>query len=193
MKYLRGIVAWIASLVGIANVWNVIKLVSVFCLAFVLLIGCGEQNLDDPKVREKIIAEVIDIDNLQTRRAPSGEELRYAPNQEQPYTGWAKGWVTDEHQALLQFKHGKRHGTYISWYSNGQNSEKGTYKNDEKVGLWTEWFENGQKFSEGTYKNGEKDGVWVYWYKHGEEYGRETYKDGENTSEPEPIKAEQTE
>ena len=55
-----------------------------------------------PKVREKILAEAIDEDNLQARQTSSGEELHYAPNQEQPYTGWIK-----RNHSLQQFRRGR--------------------------------------------------------------------------------------
>ena len=145
----------IGSVADIVSAW---KVLSVFCIMFVLLIGCGEPNLDDPKVREKIIAEAINFDSLQTRRAPSGEELRYAPNQEQPYTGWVKG-----ERVLQQYQNGIPNGIYISWYRNGQNSKKGTYRNGQKNGVWTEWRENGQRDSEGIYKNNVQNGMWSYW------------------------------
>ncbi len=160
----------LGSVVDIVSVW---KVLSVFCLVFVLFVGCGEPNLDDPKVREKIIAEAIEYDKLQTRKSPSGEELRYAPNQEQPYTGWIKtNWT------LQQFQNGKSNGLYIEWYESGQNEEKGTMRNGTKDGRWTFWYENGQKEREGTYKNGERNGLWTEWYTDGAEKSKGNYKAG---------------
>lgn len=158
---------------SVVDIVSVRKVLSVFCIMFVLLIGCGEPNLDDPKVREKIIAEAIDEDNLQTRETPSGEELRYTLNQEKPYTGWVKtNWT------LQQFQNGKPNGLYIEWYRSGQNEEKGTIRNGTKDGRWTYWYENGQKYEEGTYKDDKKEGLWTRWYKNGQKYEKGTYKDG---------------
>ena len=170
------------SVVDIVSVW---KVLSVFCIMFVLLIGCGEPNLDDPKIREKIIAEAIDEDNLQTRKTPSGEELRYAPNQERPYAGWVK-----RDRELWQFQNGKPNGLYISWFWNGQNSEKGIFRNGEKVGLWTEWHDNGQKWEEGTYKEGKKNGRWTEWDQNGEKLWSETYTDGKGEYDSIPLNEE---
>ena len=163
------------SVIGILSVWKAMRLVSVFCLTGALFIGCGEPNLNDPRARDKVLAKAIDASNLQTRRAPSGEELRYAPNQERPYTGWVKS--IGEVGTLAQFQNGKPNGIYISWYSNGQNSEKGIFRNGRN-GLWTKWYKNGQKSSEGPYKNGERDGLWIEWYTDGTEKSKGTYKSG---------------
>ena len=49
-----------AASIGLSSVWKVIKWGLTFCLALTLLIGCGgEPNLDNPKVREKILAKAI--------------------------------------------------------------------------------------------------------------------------------------
>ena len=149
------------------------KVVFVFCIVSLLLIGCAEPNLDDPETREKVIAKAIDADSLQNRRAPSGEELRYAPNQERPYSGWVKSRRT-----LYQFQNGKRHGTYISWDINQQNCERGIFRDGERNGLWTEWYENGQKRSEGSYKEGWKEGMWTEWYENGQKRSEGSYKEG---------------
>ena len=71
-----------------------------------LMVGCGEQalnaqtsknepglsiDLDDNETLEGIIAEAIDVKTLRIRDNKEGEKLAHAPNQETPYTGWAKG------------------------------------------------------------------------------------------------------
>ncbi len=159
----------IGSVVDIVSVW---KVLSVFCIMFLLIIGCGEPNLDDPKVREEVIAKAINEDSLQTRRTPSGEELHYAPNQERPYAGWVKSGRT-----LYQFQNGKPNGLYINWYSNNQNYQKGIFRNGQRNGLWTEWYENGQKSREGSYKNNKQDSTWVFWYGNGQKSSEGTYTD----------------
>ena len=117
--------------------WDVITIISMFCMCFALLIGCGGSemddddpiadgdlisdnlpNLDDPKMREQILMEAIDEDNLQTRQSSSGEELFYAPNQEEPYTGWVKSQQEEDdnllwYNELWQVQDGKKHGIYL--------------------------------------------------------------------------------
>ena len=155
------------------SAWKIMALASVFCFVITLLNGCGEPNLDDPKVREQVLAEAIDEDSLQTRRAPSGEELRYAPNQERPYAGWVK-----DGRELYQFQNGKRNGLYINWYSNNQNYQKGIFRDGKEDGLWTTWYENGQKGVEVTYKDGNIDGLVTQWHENGQKGEEGTYKDG---------------
>ena len=69
-----------------------------------LMVGCGDPDLDDPETLAKTITEAIDFNKLQKRG-----ELFYAPNQQTPYTGRAK-YMHDNGQikALGQFKDGKR-------------------------------------------------------------------------------------
>ena len=154
------------AVIGIGRVWEMMKFIPGLCMCLALFIGCGEPNLDDPKVREKILAKAIGDGDLRTRWTSSGEEMRYTPNQQVGHTGWVKGT-----RELWQLKHGKKHGIYISWwYSNQQNMVKGTYKDGSKNGLWTEWHENGQKSSEGIYKDGSEDGSWTYWSENGQKY-----------------------
>ena len=62
-----------------------IKFIPALCMGILLFTGCDEPNLDDLKVREKILAEAMNASNLQTRQTPSSKKLRYAPNQEQPF------------------------------------------------------------------------------------------------------------
>ncbi len=171
------------TLAEVIRVWKVMKLVSIISLAFVMSIGCGEPNLENPKVRERILAQAIDYRNIQNRSTPSGEELAYAPNQNHPYTGWVKGSgpvmyeISDAVGAIgfLIHAQGGKPNVYISWYPNGQISEKGTFRNFKRNGVWTRWYENSQKYEEGTYKNDEKDGLWIQWSEDGEEVSRETY------------------
>ncbi len=139
----------VVSTINIGSLSEALRGIFVLCMIIALFLGCGEQNLDDPKVREKIIAEAIDEAILQTRSTPSGEDLCYAPNQERPYNGWVKS-----SSKLYQFQNGKQHGTYISWYENGQKRSEGSYKEGWKEDMWTEWSMNGQIHGNGFYKKG---------------------------------------
>ena len=74
-------------------------------------------DLDDNETRNRIIAEAIDNDDI-----PSD------------YTGWAKDgmWSNGQIQRLIQFKDGKLDGHLISWYEDGTESHRYTYK-DGKI------------------------------------------------------------
>ena len=172
--------------VGVGRAWNVSKVISLFYMCFMLLIGCGGSDLTDPEsnlddlpnlddltVRDQILTEAVDNANLQTRHSPSGERLRYLPNQQVPYTGWVKS-----EQGLWQMKDGKLHGLYLRWHPNQQNQARGFYKDGSETGSWTYWYENGQKSGEGVYKDASPDGRWTQWYENGQKRAEGVYKDG---------------
>ena len=153
---------------GIGHIWVVIKTISVLCMCFAFLIGCGEDDdmisenptdlldnlpdLDDLEVREHILMDAYAEENLLIRVSESGEELIYAPNQDAPYTGWVK-WrdaISGDPPwwGLWQAKDGKRHGIYLLWDpENQQNLERGFYKDGFRDGLWNFWTENGEKYN----------------------------------------------
>ena len=143
-----------------------------------LMVGCGSPDLDDKETLDEIIAEAIDEDKLQ-KRGKKGEELRYAPDQNTPYTGWSKR-MHDNGQIswLFQYKDGKRDGPLTYWYSNKQKESEWTYKDGNWDGLKTSWYRNGQKKDEATYKDGNKDGLQMFWYPNGQKKEEGTYKDG---------------
>ena len=64
------------------------------------------------------------------------------------------------------FRHGKTHGPWVKFWSNGQLHSKGTYKDGIKIGPWVFYYENGQLTFKGNYKNG-LDGPWVGYNKDG--------------------------
>ena len=165
-----------------------IKCFSLICITLLLLIGCEEPplpeppnvtespNLDDSEVRKSIFDAAIDEADLQVTRNTSGEKIYHAANQEQPYTGWVKNI-----RKLQQFRDGKKHGIYISWYGNWQKVEQGQYKNGVQDGLWTQWDPVGQTEIEGTYKDGNRDGLWTLWHPNGEKESEITYEKGSVT------------
>jgi len=75
-------------------------------------------DLDDNETRNKIIVEAIDEGKLQ-ERGEEGEELRYAPDQNMPYTGWAKTMhgdpFADWRVRVTQYKDGKEDGLAREW------------------------------------------------------------------------------
>ena len=162
-----------------------IKFFSVICVTLLLLIGCDDPhlpeppistespNLDEPKVRNTVFDEARDEADLQFRRNASGEKIYYAPNPKQPYTGWVKNI-----RKLQQFREGKKHGIYISWYGNWQKAEQGQYKNGVRDDLWIQWDPMGEKESEGVYKDGNRHGLWTLWHSNGQKESEITYENG---------------
>ena len=151
--------------------WATVKIIPALFAVLLLVSGCGEPNLNDPKVRDKILAEALPENNLQTRRTPSGEEMHYAPNEQTPYTGWLKENkppMKEGKYRLWKMRDGKKHGKWAEWYRDGQTEIEGSYQEDKKHGKWTRWRSNGQKVKEENYQDGVLHGKWVEWYENGQ-------------------------
>ena len=161
--------------------WCTICVIGSFCV-----IGCSETPEEDPSEsvelpltaeEMKFFQQAMDIGILVIRREDfgrgvQGEPLWYAPDQEAPYTGWAKN-----EEELFQIMDGKKHGLYIRWvpYFN-YKMEKGSYQNGWRHGSWTFWYENDQKKSEGSYQNGWKAASWIFWYHNGQKKAEGAYR-----------------
>ena len=118
-----------------------------------------EPDLDDPKVREKILQAAL-LEESFEHRGPDREQLVYQAGKETPYTGWVKGvHGNGQVSALVPFKDGKEDGLWTQWHDNGEKKQEGHYKDGEQDGLYTEWHDNGQKMKEGHFKDGEMDGL----------------------------------
>ena len=68
-----------------------------------------------------------------------------------PFTGEVEGRVQ------VRFKNGKREGSWVSYWDNGQLREKGDYKNGKREGRWVRFLNTDlmKEFS-GVYKDGVK-------------------------------------
>ena len=62
------------------------------------------------------------------------------------------GNVEVEWQGAL--KKGKKSGSWVQYWDNGQLMEKGNYKNGKEVGVWVEYLENGELKYKDVYKDG---------------------------------------
>ena len=118
-----------------------------------LMAANGSSDLDDKETRNRIIAEAIDGNTLQ-ERGKDGEQLYYAPNQETPYTGWAKEMYDNgQIEMLAQIKDGKPDGLSTRWHKNGQISTLSQFKDGKKDDLSVSWYSNGKKSVEGSFKD----------------------------------------
>jgi hypothetical protein len=129
-----------------------------------------------PPPTNRIIAEAIDRDKLQTRGG-KGEELSYPPNEQKPYTGWVK-WMYENGQmaGLAQFKDGKPDGLWYDWYENGRKKGEKKYKDGYLMSA-SGGKPNGHQCPEIAVRDG--NGVVVLYNNDGTEDRRLTYKDGE--------------
>jgi len=76
--------------------------------------------------------------------------LYYPKFSDVPFTGK----VTGETQGYL--KDGRREGSWVGYFKNGQLSYKGNRKTGDRVGVWFECLENGEVKHKDIYKDGVK-------------------------------------
>ena len=119
------------------------------------------------------LGEEVTYDDLVERNG-----LYYQKFTDVPFTGKTTG------QRQGSFRDGKKHGSWVDYYDNGQLFEKGTFKNGDFDGSWVWYWSNGQLFKKGTYKNGKREGYWESYDKNGQsdEYAG-TFKDGKKISD----------
>ena len=92
------------------------------------------------------------IDDLVKR-----DGIYYKKFSDAPFNGEVEG------REQGKFKNGKREGSWVKYYDNGQLWFKGDYKNGKEEGPWVAYWRNGQLSFKGDYKDGRKEGRWV-WY-----------------------------
>ena len=63
--------------------------------------------------------------------------------------------------------HNQKHGTYQSWYDNGQLGVQSEYLNGKLHGIYQEWYSNGQLMLQSEYLNGKRHGIRYTWNKNG--------------------------
>ena len=124
--------------------------------------------------------------------------LYYEPFSDVPFTGdiasdgWSKGtinngkkhgtwisyWENGQPHHKENYINGNKEGEWISYWENGQLNQKGNYKNGKREGAWSSYTDDGQVFRKGNYKNGKREGAWIEYYSGGGLYQKGTYKNG---------------
>jgi len=80
--------------------------------------------------------KVMDLDQLDVRN-----DLRYAAEQAQPFTGNAVSYFADGMQKLqVSFELGLKHGKEIAWYEDGQLRYVVRYLNGEPQSVGSTWY-----------------------------------------------------
>lgn len=69
----------------------------------------------------------------------------------------------DKYDSIRKYHRTIYHGTYQTYYNNGNKKSIGKYIHGKEDGLFTNYFLNGIKSSEVMYKNGQKIGKATYW------------------------------
>lgn len=98
--------------------------------------------------------------------------LYYKKFSDVPFTGKVEGWK----QGLM--KNGKKEGSWISYYDNGQLQEKSNYKNGRPHGFAIGYYKNGTIHYETNWKNGQEHGDWRDNYEYGTIRRKGQYKFG---------------
>ncbi len=118
--------------------------------------------------------------------------IYYKKFSDEPFTGKVKGKYTikiDDSYSISFYrdgslKNGKKHGSWISYYDNGNLSNKGVYKNGQYEGFWVFYWSNGKLSRKGHFKNGKENGFWEKYSLNGNPHkDTGTYKDGKKISD----------
>ena len=96
-----------------------------------------------------------------------------------PFTGK----VTGQEQGSI--KNGKKEGSWIAYWENGQLLYKCDFKNGNLDGSYISYWDNGQLLSKGNWKNGKEEGYWVRYKEDGTVWKKYTgtYKNGKKISD----------
>lgn len=131
-------------------------------LVVVLLISCSRNDSENPEGNNELTKEVVEsFENGQARSEKYYEEgslrlvkqVLYYPN----------GQIQQEGE----FKDGRRHGKWISYFENGNKWSLNSYDIGNLDGEYKTWYENGELNVEGYYTNGQPSGNWKYFDENG--------------------------
>ena len=100
------------------------------------------------------------------------DTIYYKKFTEVPFSGKVDG----KKQGSL--KNGKKEGSWVEYFDNGQLVSKGEYKNGKEEGSWISYWKNGQLFSKGDFKDGKEEGSWVRYHDNGQLFSKGDYKNG---------------
>ena len=109
----------------------------------------------------------ITLDDLVER-----EGLYYKQFTDVPFTGE----VTGEEQG--SFKSGKKDGSWLWYWDNGQLRSKVNYKDGKREGASVAYYDNGQLRAKGNFKDGKRDGVGVIYRGNGHLEAKFNYENG---------------
>jgi formylglycine-generating enzyme required for sulfatase activity len=143
-------------------------------ITFLLLFGCGEEDFNDTKTVDEIIANAADSSKIQTRMV-KGKELFFEINKQTPYSGWYKiMYPSGQVRLLSEVKEGLQDGKFVQWFENGQKKLEATFLKGESHGKASFYYKNGQLEQEVEWQNGLQQGKEISWYENGQ-VSEETY------------------
>jgi antitoxin component YwqK of YwqJK toxin-antitoxin module len=128
--------------------------------------------------------EKVDANRLQKRG-----DFYYTINSEKPFSGESTEYYpSDQIKEIINFKNGRPHGDYQSFYENGQTKEIGAYKLNnydisEKHGNWKYYGKSGWLGFDTNYDEGDLNGKYMAYYKNGAIWKEGQFLDGEQVGE----------
>ncbi len=91
---------------------------------------------------------------------------------------WVRYYNNGQLFSVSNYKKGRKNGAWITYNNEGHLIEKGQYKNDLEEGLWIRLFKNGIINYKGKFKNGKKSGSWIAYHYNGQLKFKGNYKNG---------------
>ena len=91
---------------------------------------------------------------------------------------WVRYYSNGQLFSVSNYETGRKNGAWITYNNKGHLIEKGQYKNDLEEGNWIRLFENGEISYKGKFENGKKSGSWIAFYYNGKLKYKGNYKNG---------------
>ena len=91
---------------------------------------------------------------------------------------WVRYYTNGQLFSVSNYKNGRKNGAWITYNKEGHLIEKGQYKNDLEEGSWIRLFDNGTINYKGQFKNGKKSGSWIAYHYNGQLKYQGNYKNG---------------
>ena len=126
----------------------------------------------------------VEVSQLQERG-----KLHYTINSKKPFSGQSTDYYpSGQIKEVINFKKGRPHGPYQSFYKNGQAKKIGTYKvskygTSNRHGNWKYYGESGWLGFDTNYNEGDLHGKYVSYYENGDVWKNGQFKDGEQVGE----------
>ena len=121
-----------------------------------LLAQALEQDLTDALVIQKLFPDAVIFNHLE-RRGQGEDKLFYEPGSKTPHTGWAKGYHPNGNpEGIGHIIDGKENGPCFFWHDNGVKSQQGEFRDGKRHGLWIHYDTQGQETERETWDRDER-------------------------------------
>ena len=91
---------------------------------------------------------------------------------------WVRYYKNGQLFSVSNYNMGRKDGAWITYSNKGMFIEKGLYKNDLEEGPWIRFFENGEINYKGDFINGKKVGPWIAYHFNGQLEYKGSFKNG---------------